>query len=231
MTTVRARIAAAAHGVGRAPEDVTLIAVTKTFPPAAVVDVARAGCVDVGENYVQEGRDKRAAVGTESAGLTWHLIGGLQRNKVRTAVATFDRIHTIDSVALGTAVDAAATALGRTLPVLLQVNVAHDTAKRGADPTHAASIARDLLACHALRLDGLMTIGPLHEDPTAVRAHFRALRQLRDELAQQLGVEMPHLSMGMSDDFEIAVEEGATMIRVGRVLLGERQSGPWREGA
>ena len=225
---VRATIDAAARRAGRAPADVTVIAVTKTFPPTVVTAAVAAGFLDVGENYVQEGRAKRQALGAQTPP-RWHLIGGLQRNKVRAAVATFDRLHTVDSVALGAAIDAAATSLGRVLPILLQVNIAADPAKRGAAPTTAAHLARGLLALRSVTLDGLMTIGPHTDEPAAGRAHFRALRHLRDDLAQRLGVELPHLSMGMSDDFAVAVEEGATFVRLGRVLLGERQAGPWRE--
>ena len=217
---VRSTVAAAAARVGRDPISVTIIAVTKTFPLATVVAAVAAGFGDVGENYVQEARAKRAADSAATA--RWHLIGGLQRNKVRAAVATFDRLHTIDSIELAAAVATAATGRATPLPILLQVNIAADPAKRGVTPAAAETVAQKLLALPALALDGLMTIGPATDDPTETRAHFRALRQLRDDLARQLGVEMPELSMGMSDDYTIAVEEGATLIRVGRALFGDR---------
>ncbi len=227
---VRATVAAAAARGGRPAADVTIVAVTKTFPPATVVTVRDAGFGDVGENYVQEGRAKRAAL-ADLPQPRWHLIGGLQRNKVRHAVATFDRIHTVDSADLGRAIADEASRLGRRMPALVQVNVAADPAKRGAAPDAVADLLRTLAALPGLAVDGLMTIGPLDETPDQTRAHFRALRGLRDDLARTVGVELPHLSMGMSDDFAIAVEEGATFVRLGRALLGERTAGPWREGA
>lgn len=228
--SIRAAVAAAAIRGGRAADAVAIIAVTKTFPPATVAAAVAAGFHDVGENYVQEGRAKRVAAGT-GGDVRWHLIGGLQRNKVRHAVAAFDRIHTVDSLELATSIAAEALRAGRRMPVLLQVNVAHDDAKRGTTPDDAATLARAVLALDGVALDGLMTIGPRDDAPDAARTHFAALRALRDDLAQRLGVELPHLSMGMSGDFAIAIEEGATFVRLGRALLGERQGGPWREGA
>jgi len=226
LARVRTTIAEAARRAGREPRTVTIVAVTKTFPPEVVAHALAAGLGDVGENYVQEAKAKRAQV----SGGTWHLIGGLQRNKVRAAVATFDRLHTVDGVALATAVDAAARDAGRRMPVLVQVNVAEDSAKRGADVEAAADLCRTVLRLPGLALDGLMTIGPLVDDPEAARPGFRRLREVRDEIARRLGVELPHLSMGMSDDFAVAVEEGATLVRLGRVLFGARRAGAWREG-
>jgi pyridoxal phosphate enzyme (YggS family) len=226
LARVRTTIAEAARRAGREPRTVAIVAVTKTFPPEVVAHALAAGLGDVGENYVQEATAKRAQV----SGGTWHLIGGLQRNKVRAAVATFDRLHTVDGVALATAVDAAARDAGRRMPVLVQVNVAEDSAKRGADADAAADLCRTVLRLPGLALDGLMTIGPLVDDPEASRPGFRRLREVRDEIARRLGVELPHLSMGMSDDFAVAVEEGATLVRLGRVLFGARRAGAWREG-
>jgi len=226
LADVRATIAAAARRAGRDPAEVGVVAVTKTFPPEAVARAVAAGLADVGENYVQEAKAKRAHV----AGARWHLIGGLQRNKVRAAVATFDRVHTLDDAALAAALDAAARAAGRRLPVLVQVNVAGDAAKRGTDADGALDLCRTVLGLPGLALDGLMTIGPLVDDPAAARPGFRLLREIRDHVAERLGVELPHLSMGMSDDFAVAVEEGATLVRLGRVLFGARRPAAWREG-
>lgn len=226
LASVRATIATAAGRVGRRADDVGIVAVTKTFPPEAVADAVAAGLVDIGENYVQEAQAKRARV---SAG-TWHLIGGLQRNKARAAVATFDRLHTIDGLALARAVDTAAAGAGRRLPVLVQVNVAGEDGKRGVASEAVAGLCEGVLGLPALALDGLMTIGPAGDDPESMRPWFRTLRDIRDVVAQRLGVELPHLSMGMSDDFAIAVEEGATLVRLGRVLFGGRRASAWREG-
>jgi PLP dependent protein len=226
LAAVRTAIDVAARRAGRPASDVAIVAVTKTFPPAAVDCALAAGLADVGENYVQEARAKRM----RAADGRWHLIGGLQHNKVRAAVATFDRIHTIDDVGLAAAVDAAASAAGRRLPVLVQVNVARDGAKRGVDADGARTLCADVLRLPGLALDGLMTIGALADDPEAARPGFRQLREIRDDVAAWLGVELPHLSMGMSDDFAVAVEEGATLVRLGRVLFGTRGPAAWREG-
>jgi pyridoxal phosphate enzyme (YggS family) len=225
LAAVRTTIAAAAERAGRDPRAVHVVAVTKTFPPDVVAAVLAAGLADVGENNVQEATAKRARV----PGGTWHLIGGLQRNKVRAAVRTFDRLHTVDGLALAAAVDAAARDAGRRLPVLVQVNLADEVTKRGTDRAAAADLCAAVLRLPGLALDGLMAIGPAVEDPEAARPGFRALRALRDDLARRLGVELPHLSMGMSDDFAVAVEEGATLVRLGRALFGPRRSGAWRE--
>ncbi len=225
LADVRATIAAAARRAGRDPGGVRIVAVTKTFPPDAVAAALAAGLADVGENYVQEAAAKRARV----PGGTWHLIGGLQRNKVRAAVRTFDRVHVVDAAPLAEALDAAARDAGRRLPVLVQVNVADEATKRGTPPAAARALCEVVERLPGLALDGLMTIGPAVDDPEAARPGFRALRALRDEVARRLGVELPHLSMGMSGDFAVAVEEGATLVRLGRVLFGARRSGAWRE--
>ena len=226
LAGVRATISDAARRAGRDASGVTIIAVTKTFPPQAVAQALAAGLPDVGENYVQEAKAKRARV----VGARWHLIGGLQRNKVRAAVATFDRVHTVDGAELARALDAAARDAGRRLPVLVQVNVVADVAKRGIDPDGAVELCRAVCGLPGLALDGLMTIGRLADDAEAARPGFRLLREVRDHVAERLGVELPHLSMGMSDDFAVAVEEGATLVRLGRVLFGGRRPSAWREG-
>jgi pyridoxal phosphate enzyme (YggS family) len=226
LAGVRATIAEAARCAGRDPAGVTIVAVTKTLPPEAVERALAAGLADVGENYVQEAKAKRARV----PGGRWHLIGGLQRNKVRAAVATFDRLHTVDDLPVAVAVDAAARSAGRRMPVLLQVNAADDATKRGVAPDGALELCRAVMALPALAVDGLMTVGRLADDPETARPGFRTLREVRDHVAGRLGVELPHLSMGMSGDFGVAVEEGATLVRLGRVLFGVRRAGAWREG-
>lgn len=228
IAAVRAEVEAACQRAGRPPGSVRIVAVTKTLPPSAVELAVAAGLEDVGENYVQEARSKRVACRVRVA---WHLIGGLQRNKARLAVETFDRIHSLDSAPLAAALGRAAVAARRRMPVLVQVNATGVTTQRGVPPEAARLIVEAAMREPALAVDGLMTIGPLGAPPDAVRACFRELRRLRDDLARALGVELPHLSMGMSDDFSLAVEEGATFVRLGRILFGPRGSGSWREGS
>jgi hypothetical protein len=225
---VRQEIARAVQRIGREPKDVTLVAVTKTLPPDAVAAAAAAGLQDVGENYVQEARDKQART---TAAVRWHLIGSLQRNKARLAARVFDRVHSLDTPAVADMLADAAHALGRRLPVLLQVNTAPGGDRHGLAPEGALDLAERVLALPGLALDGLMAIAPADAPGEASRSHFRTLRELRDFLATRLGVELPHLSMGMSEDFVVALEEGATMLRLGRVLFGARGPGVWREGS
>ena len=224
LAAVREEVGAAARRAGRDVARVGIVAVTKTLPPAAVRAALGAGLADVGENYVQEARAKRDALG---AGGTWHLIGGLQRNKVRLAVAIFDHVQTVDSAAVARALAEEAARAGRRLAVSIQVNAAADPRKRGLSPDDAPALAEAVLGLPELRLDGLMTIGP--QGPAEqTRSCFRLLRELRDDLGKRLGVELPHLCMGMSDDFPVAVEEGATLLRLGRALFGDRGPGSWR---
>ena len=229
LAAVRGEVAAAARRAGRDPASVRIVAVTKTFPPAIVVAALAVGLPDVGENYVQEARAKRAALEADGtgAGLTWHLIGPLQRNKVRTATEVFNRVHSVDSEALASALGAAAA--GRRLPVLIQVNVATEPTKKGVAPDGLERLAAAVLAEPALVLDGLMAVPPAGGGE-ASRRHFRLLRELRDRTQVRLGVELPHLSMGMSSDFTVAVEEGATWLRLGRALFGARGPVAWRPG-
>jgi PLP dependent protein len=228
VAALRDAVAAAAKRVGRDPGAVRIVAVAKTVGAGAVASALQAGLRDVGENYVQEARANRAAVAAEAV---WHLIGRLQRNKVRAAVVLFDRVHTVDSAALGATLAAEVERAGRRLPVLIQVNVAGETGKAGVPPEAVEALARELLSRPALALDGLMLIPPAPGVPEDSRRHFRALREVRDSAQKALGVELPHLSMGMSDDFRVAVEEGATLLRLGRALFGARGPGASRPGS
>jgi pyridoxal phosphate enzyme (YggS family) len=228
FAAARRAITEAARRAGRDPAAVRIIAVTKTLPPDAVMVALDEGVEDIGENYVQEGGRKRAAVPRPA---TWHLIGGLQRNKVRAAVGVFDWIHSLDSARLARALADAAAAAGRRVPVLVQVNLSGAAGQRGAAPEAVEALAATILGCASLALQGVMTIAPADAAPSELRGHFRRARLLRDEVADRLGVELPHLSMGMSDDFSLAVEEGATLVRLGRALFGPRGSRSWREGA
>jgi pyridoxal phosphate enzyme (YggS family) len=221
LARVRQRIAAAAARAGRSPGEVTLIGVTKTVPTEAIRAAVAAGLGHIGENRVQEAAAKREALAALSPRPQWHLIGHLQSNKVTRAAALFDCIHSIDSEELARRLDRAAGARGATIDVLIQVDLGLEATKHGAEEKDVAVLARTTAALPHLRLKGLMTIPPLSETPEGSRRYFRRLRELRDEVAAG-GPPLPELSMGMSFDLDVAVEEGATMIRVGRALFGER---------
>ena len=224
LAEVRARLSQAAQRSGREPDAVRLIAVSKTHPLDAVRAAADAGQLDFGENKVQDALQKIAA--STDTRLRWHLIGHLQSNKAKKAVAA-GFIHAIDSVDLLHRVDQAATAAGRTVEVLVQVDLALESTKHGAAVDDVAGIFAAAEACEAARLVGLMLLPPLAENPEDARPWFGRLRGLRDQLAES-GVA-PHrlreLSMGMSHDFEVAIEEGATMVRVGTAIFGTRDTG------
>jgi PLP dependent protein len=227
LQAVRDRIAAAARQAGRSPVDVGLIGVTKTHPPEVAATAVAAGLVDLGENRVQELLAKQPHV----TGARWHLIGPLQRNKVRHVVGRSILLHTLDRPALAEALSRRAAALGVVQRVLVQVNVGEDPAKAGCDLSEAAALvayARDL---PNLAVEGLMTMPPMPPEGvdynTAARPLFRALREERDRLRARFP-EVVHLSMGMSADLDAAVAEGATMVRVGTALFGPRGEGPWR---
>ncbi len=229
LNRVRERIAAAARQAGRNPDEVRLVAVSKTFPPEAMLAAYHAGARELGENRVEEARDKIPVVNEMVAAndpLHWHLIGHLQRRKAREAVELFDLIQSVDSVRLAETLDRHAAAIGKTLPILLQVNVAGDPHKFGfaAEPrTDFFKAVAEILALPALRVSGLMTIGALVTDPEQARPFFRGLRELRDELAQRFPqTDWAELSMGMTDDFAVAIAEGATIVRIGRAIFGER---------
>ena len=216
------RIARAAERVGRDPAEITLVAVSKTVPAERVRAAVAAGLTLLGENRVQEGEQKRQLV----AGATWHLIGPLQSNKVRRAIATYDMVQSVDSLELARRLDrlvAEERGPGARLPVLLQVNVDDDPAKAGFQPDELAAALPTVLDLRALRVDGLMTVGRLVDDPAAARPTFRRLRELAVGLRATDGRLGSELSMGMSADFEVAIEEGATIVRVGRALFGERR--------
>jgi pyridoxal phosphate enzyme (YggS family) len=221
---IRAQIAAACAPAGRRPEDVELLAVTKTHPVAAAEYAARYGLKSVGENRVQEGIEKRAQT---QLPLRWELIGHLQSNKARVAARHFDRIQSVDRAKLLEPLDEAAAEKGAVLPILLQVNAGNDPAKFGAEPGEAAALLEAALRQKHLRVDGFMTIAPLGADEATTAAHaertFTNLRMLRDQLASQFGVPLRELSMGMTGDLAIAVAAGSTIVRVGTALFGARE--------
>jgi pyridoxal phosphate enzyme (YggS family) len=222
LAEVRDRIADAAGRAGRGPDDVRLIAVSKTHPIDAVRAAADAGQTDFGENKVQEALQK-IAQGADMR-LRWHLIGHLQSNKAKKAAAAVGAIHAIDSVDLLKRVDQAAADAGRSVDVLIQVDLALEDTKFGAPVADVSAIATAAAGCTAATLVGLMLLPPLAENPEDARPWFRRLRALRDELVAS-GVaadRLRELSMGMSHDFEVAIAEGATMVRVGTAIFGER---------
>ena len=225
---VRALIAAACTRAGRDPREVELLAVTKTHPAAAADFAARYGLRAVGENRVQEAVEKRPQTAPASAALRWELIGHLQSNKAKVAVRYFDRVQSVDSEKLLAHLDRAAAELGKTLPVLLQINAGDDPAKFGADLADAPRLVAAALAKKNLRVDGLMTIAPLGATPAETAAHaartFATLRTIRDELAARFATPLRELSMGMSGDLDAAVAAGSTMVRVGSALFGSRDA-------
>lgn len=223
LNGVRDRIARAADRSGRDPASVRLIAVSKTFPIEFIRAAADSGQTEFGENKVQEGLGKIQQT-LSLLSLRWHLIGHLQHNKARKAATAFHIIHSIDSASLLQKVDEAAAAAGRPVEVLIQVDLAREPTKHGAPADAVPAIVELAASCRAVRLTGLMTLPPAADDPADARPHFAALRDLRDRLVAG-GAEplmLAELSMGMSHDFEVAVEEGATMVRVGSAIFGDR---------
>ena len=217
---VRAQIADACRLAGRAPSEVTLLAVTKTHPAAAAEYAARFGLGAVGENRVQEAAEKKPVV--TAPGLRWELIGHLQSNKARLAAETFDRVQSVDSEKLLNHLDRAAGELGKSLAVLLQINAGQDPAKFGAEPEDAPRLLETALTKKNLRIDGLMTIAPLSDDPAVASRTFENLRTIRDDLAVRSNVPLRELSMGMSGDLGAAIAAGSTLVRIGTALFGTR---------
>lgn len=220
---VRNRIESAARRSNRAPEQVTLIAISKTHPAKVLRDGLNAGITDFGENRVQEAEGKILELGRSAA--RWHLVGHLQANKAGRAVKLFACIHSLDSVDLAERLDRLCVAEGREeLPVLIQIDLGGEKTKTGIDPRQLPDLLRALKECGRLRLIGLMTMPPYFENPDCARPYFKTLRELRDKLQTEghFGERDGELSMGMSHDFEIAIEEGATMVRVGTAIFGER---------
>lgn len=221
---VRDRIVSAARRAGRAAEEITLIGVSKTHPPEAIREAYEAGLRHFGENRVQEWEGKHP--GVQDLQGTWHLIGHLQSNKAAKAAKLFDSIDSVDDFALAQRLDRArreASASGR-LRVLIEVHIAQEATKSGAEMEDLPELAERIAGLSKLELRGLMCIPPFAEDAEPSRPFFRRLRELRDGLAKQLGRALPVLSMGMSHDYEVAIEEGATEVRVGTALFGRREA-------
>ncbi len=219
---VRERVAEAAVKAGRDPSGITVVAVTKTHPAAAVEEALAAGVTDVGENRVQEFLSKAPDVSTPCR---WHLVGHLQTNKVNKVIGKFALIHSVDSLKLAEKISEAGEREGIVTDILLEVNTSGEESKFGLQPDRAPELCRSIAGLPALRLKGLMTVGPWVEDTAVLSRAFASLRILGEKISREgiTGVSMEHLSMGMTDDFETAIVEGSTIVRLGRVIFGARR--------
>jgi hypothetical protein len=224
---IQDRINSAALRAGRDPSSIILVAVSKTQPVEALIEAHRLGVRHFGENRVEEAIAKLPAFKqvVDDPSVTFHMIGHVQSRKADEVAALFDRVHSIDSLKLAQRLDRFAAANHKVLPILLEVNVSGEESKYGFDGARRAELlgaAETIGQLHHLKLDGLMTMAPIVDRPDQARPIFRSLHELRDELESKLKIQLPHLSMGMTDDFEVAIEEGATLVRVGRAIFGER---------
>lgn len=227
INAIRKRIAITCARCGRDPHSVKLMAVTKTVPPERIIPAVEAGITMLGENYVQEAKEKitrlRDYVGFQQP--QWHMIGHLQTNKAKYAVRLFDYIHSVDRLELAQEIDHRAKAVSAKINILIEVNVSGEETKNGVPAAEALSLVGQIAPFDNLAVCGLMTMAPYSDNPETSRPFFQALRNLRNEIAREKipGVRMEELSMGMTDDFEVAIEEGATIIRIGRAIFGKRQ--------
>jgi hypothetical protein len=219
LAAVRERIAAACARAGRDSKSVTLLAVTKTQPPEIVSEAAGLGLTLFGESKIQEAKSK---IPLCPGRLNWHMIGHLQSNKAREAVGLFSMIQSVDSLNLAEEINKRAEQAAKTMPILLEVNIVGEASKFGYKPEQLLSEFERLNALSRLEIHGLMTVPPWSPLPERARPVFRRMRELKTECENRLGAPLPHLSMGMTGDFEVAIEEGATIIRVGTALFGER---------
>ena len=221
LARVKKRMAEAAIRSGRRPDSVKLVGVTKTVEVDRIKEAVSAGLQIVGENYIQEARDKIREL---ESPVNWHFVGRLQTNKAKYAVRLFDLIQTVDSFRLAKELNRRTQPLGRAIPILIQINLASETSKGGVNPTQCLSLIKQVSTLEYLQVRGLMTMPPFFHQPERARPYFAQLRKLSQEIteAQLPGIEMNELSMGMSGDFETAIEEGATLIRVGTAIFGER---------
>jgi len=219
LAAIQQRIRAACERVGRAHDSVTLVAVTKTHPPETVKEAVDAGQLLFGENKVQEAKAKIPLCPGKAR---WHFIGHLQSNKCRDVVELFEMIESVDSLPLAQEINKRAEQAAKRMPVLLEVNVAGEASKFGFAPERLLVELKELNGLPRLEIHGLMTVPPWTADPEIARPHFRRLRELKAQCEQILGAPLPHLSMGMTGDFEVAIEEGATIVRIGTALFGAR---------
>jgi PLP dependent protein len=221
VVTIKKRIAAACARVNRDSGLVSIVAVSKNHTAQEIEEAIRAGITDIGESRVREALQKhgalQAAAGKKQA--SWHMIGHLQTNKVKEAVKIFDLIHSLDSLRLAEEIDKQAAQLNKIQEVLLEIKTSEEATKSGIAPAEAPEIAREMARFKNIRIKGLMTIAPLADDPEKARPYFRRMRELRDKINGPARSSLTVLSMGMSDDFEVAIEEGATMVRLGRAIF------------
>ena len=217
---IRERIAAAAQRIGRSADDVLLLAVTKTVAPERVDQALREGITTVGESKLQEAKQKIPLVSSRAH---WHMIGHLQTNKARDAVGLFELIHSVDSVKLATEINKWAERVGKTQRILLEVNLSGESSKYGLKPDELNAALEHIAALERIQVEGLMTVPPIAEDAGKVRPYFQQLRDLREAAARKYNLVLPHLSMGMTSDFEVAVEEGSSIVRIGTAIFGERK--------
>ena len=223
ITTLNISLKDAAESCGRNPEDITLVAVSKRFPAAAILEAIEAGHTIFGENYIQEAEQKIEEIGKKAS---FHFIGHLQSNKAKIAAALFDVVETVDSLKLANSLNKHLEKLDRRMKVLVQVNVGSDPNKAGIEPSQAEQLLRDIQPLPHIDVVGLMTMPPLTLTAEEARPHFKALRELKEELEQKklfAPDEKIELSMGMTSDYRVAIEEGATIIRIGTAIFGERQ--------
>lgn len=222
INKIRQRIAAAAARVNRVPDSIKLLAVTKTVSPSAIAQALDAGVTMLGENYVQEAKEKIAVMEKR---VQWHMIGHLQTNKAKYAVIFFDYIHSVDRPELAEEINKRARLAGRKINILIEVNVSGEKTKNGIPAIHAVDLIKNISPLENVSIKGLMTMAPYSDNPEKSRPYFSELKNLQKKIIQEgiTGILMEELSMGMTDDFEIAIEEGATIVRIGRAIFGERK--------
>lgn len=220
LKSVSGRIARTAERVNKKSEDIILVAVTKYASSPLIEEAIRNGITDIGENKVQDAVGKYSYI---KSPVRWHMVGHLQTNKVKKAVEIFDWVHSLDSLNLAEELNRRLGLLGKKLKVLLQVNVSGEESKYGVRPESAADLAKEILGFHQLELEGLMTVAPLSNNPEDSRPYFKKLRLLTSDIENKIGRKMEYLSMGMTDDFEAAIEEGANIVRIGRGIFGEQR--------
>ncbi len=221
LNKVIKRITQASLRAGRDPKDIQLVAVSKTVPAETVREAIKAGVTILGENYVQEARGKIEEIGHTPR---WDFIGHLQSNKAKYVVDLFDIIHSVDRLSLAREINKLAEKQGKTIKILVQVNISGEEAKSGIDPGGVCDLVKKIVCLPNVSVEGLMTMPPFFDDPEMARPYFTALRKLQDTLREEMGeyIDLKELSMGMSGDFEVAIEEGATLVRVGTAIFGER---------
>ncbi|MDI6741467.1 MAG: YggS family pyridoxal phosphate-dependent enzyme [Smithella sp.] len=223
IETIRQRIETVAARCNRSPASIKLLAATKTVSPAVIEEAIRAGITAAGENYVQEAQAKIDAIGKR---VEWHMIGHLQTNKAKYAVKLFDYIHSVDRMDLAREIDKRAALAGRKINVLVEINVSGEETKNGIPESQAIGLMKDLSGLENISVQGLMTMAPYSDDPENSRPYFSELKSLQQKIIDEgiVGIQLHELSMGMTDDFEIAIEEGSTIVRIGRAIFGERKT-------